>query len=116
MPLSAGDTLGPYRITALLGAGGMGEVYKARDERLGRDVAVKILREEVTSDPERQRLFVREARSASALNHPNILTVYDVGMEGTLPYIVTEFVDGEPINAIIGRGVLPVRKALDFAL
>ncbi len=116
MALNPGDNLGPYRITALLGAGGMGEVYRARDERLGRDVAIKILREEVTSDPERQRLFAREARSASVLNHPNILTVYDVGMEGAVPYIVTEFVDGEPLNTIIGRGAVPLRKALDFAV
>ena len=97
MPVSTGNHLGPYRISTLLGAGGMGEVYKAADERLGRDVAIKILRQEVNSDPDLQRLFAREARSASALNHTNILTVYDVGMEGEVPYIVTEFVAGEPL-------------------
>jgi Tol biopolymer transport system component len=116
MPLSAGTHLGPYRITTLLGAGGMGEVYRAHDERLGRDVALKILRREVNADPDRQRLFAREARSASTLNHPNILTVFDVGMEGDVPYIVTEFVDGEPLSVLIGRGALPVRKALDIAI
>ena len=94
----------------------MGEVYRAHDERLGRDVALKVLRREVNSDPDRQRLFAREARSASALNHTNILTVYDVGMEGDVPYIVTEFVDGEPLSARIARGPLPVRKALDIAM
>jgi Tol biopolymer transport system component len=94
----------------------MGEVYRAHDERLGRDVALKVLRREVNSDPGRQRLFAREARSASALNHTNIVTVYDVGMEGDVPYIVTEFVDGEPLSAPIARGPLPVRKALEIAI
>jgi eukaryotic-like serine/threonine-protein kinase len=96
MPLTPGNRLGRYEIIAALGAGGMGEVYRARDERLQRDVAIKVLRQEATADPDLQRRFALEARSASALNHPNILTVHDVGMEGGIPYIVSELVDGEP--------------------
>jgi serine/threonine protein kinase/Tol biopolymer transport system component len=116
MSLASGSRLGPYRITALLGAGGMGEVYRAHDERLGRDVAVKVLRQEATADPDRQRRFASEARAASALNHPNILTVFDVGMEQGTPYIVTELVSGEPLKAVISRGPVPVRKTLDLGI
>jgi Tol biopolymer transport system component len=116
MSLASGSRLGPYRITALLGAGGMGEVYRAHDERLGRDVAVKVLRQEATADPDRQRRFAAEARAASALNHPNILTVFDVGMEQGTPYIVTELVSGEPLKAVIARGPVPIRKTLDLGI
>ncbi len=94
----------------------MGEVYRAHDERLGRDVAIKVLREESSADPDLQRRFAIEARSASALNHPNILTVHDVGMEQNIPYIVSELVDGEPLGAAIARGKIPVRKVLDIAI
>src|SRR5579864_3951544 len=94
MPLAAGDRLGPYEIVAPLGAGGMGEVYRARDPRLGRDVAVKILPEQVAGDPSRRQRFEHEARAVAALNHPNIVAVYDVGDN----YIVTELVDGEPLR------------------
>ena len=94
----------------------MGEVYRAQDERLGREVAIKVLRQEAVADPDRQRRFALEARAASALNHPNILTVYDVGMEGGAPYIVTELVGGEPLKAIIARGPIPLKKTLNLAV
>src|SRR5262245_45715806 len=95
MPLVSGDRLGPYEIIAPLGAGGMGEVYRARDPRLGRDVALKILGQEFAGDASRRARFEREARAVAALNHPNIVAVYDVG-DG---YIVSELVDGEPLRA-----------------
>jgi serine/threonine protein kinase len=116
MPLNSGSRLGRYEILGALGAGGMGEVYRARDERLGRDVAIKVLREESTADPDLQRRFAIEARSASALNHPNILTVHDVGMEQNIPYIVSELVDGEPLGSLIARGKIPIRRVLDIAI
>src|SRR5580693_726991 len=99
MLLVIGNHLGPYRIASLLGAGGMGEVYRAQDERLGREVAIKVLRREAVADPDRQRRFALEARAAGTLNHPNILTVYDVGIDEGVPYIVTELVSGEPVTA-----------------
>ncbi len=107
MALTAGTRLGPYEILAPLGAGGMGEVYRARDTRLGRDVALKILPAEVADDPSRRQRFEQEARAVAALNHPNIVAIYDVG-EG---YIVTELVDGEPLR---GAKHSP-RKAIDIA-
>ena len=107
MPLAAGTRLGPYEIAAPIGAGGMGEVYRARDTRLGRDVAVKILPPELAHDPTRRQRFEFEARAVAALNHPNIVAIYDVG-EG---YIVTELVDGGPL-----RGArFGLRKTLDIA-
>jgi serine/threonine protein kinase len=116
MPLKIGDRLGPYKIAAMLGAGGMGEVYRAFDERLGRDVAIKVLSEQASADRDLQRRFAFEARAASALNHPNILTVHDVGMEGNIPYIVSELVGGESLRTMIERGPIPVPKALDIAV
>jgi eukaryotic-like serine/threonine-protein kinase len=116
MPLAAGSRLGPYRIDALLGAGGMGEVYRARDERLERDVAIKVLRPDEATDPDRQRRFAQEARAASGLNHPNIVVVYDVGMEKGIPFIVTELVAGEPLHTLMARGAVPLEKALDLAI
>ncbi len=105
MPLSVGDKLGPYEVLSPIGAGGMGEVYRARDTRLGRDVALKILPPDMASDPSRRQRFELEARAVAALNHPNIVALYDVG-EG---YIVSELVDGEPLS-----GVKPgLRKAID---
>ena len=116
MPLSTGDRLGPYSIAALLGTGGMGEVYRAFDERLGRDIAIKVLNAEASADRDLQRRFALEARAASALNHPNILTVHDVGMERGIPYIVSELIDGEPLRSLIGRGPVPVAKTLEIAV
>ena len=94
MTLAAGARLGPYELLAPLGAGGMGEVYRARDTRLSREVAIKVLPSELSSDPSRLKRFEKEARSASALNHPNIVTVYDIGSEGGVSYIAMELVDG----------------------
>ena len=107
--------LGPYEIIAPLGAGGMGEVYRARDTRLQRDVALKILPPDVESDPARERRFLDEARAAGALNHPNILSVYDVGIDGTTPFIVTELIDGKQLRDEIDRGPLSLKRLLDLA-
>src|ERR1700690_4469663 len=99
MTLGSGTKLGPYEIVALIGAGGMGEVYRARDSRLRRDVALKVLPAEVSRDPLRRQRFEREARAVAALNHPNIVAIYDVGEERGVSFIVTELVDGEPLRA-----------------
>src|ERR1022692_767055 len=111
MPLVAGDQLGPYEILSPLGAGGMGEVYRARDKRLGRDVALKILPPEVANDPSRRQRFELEARAVAALNHPNIVGIYDVGEEGGVVYMVSELVDGEPLTG----AKFGLRKTLDVA-
>jgi serine/threonine protein kinase len=94
MPLSAGMRLGPYEILSALGTGGMGEVYLGHDSRLRRKVALKLLPARFTADAERVRRFQREAQAASALNHPNIITIYEIGQEGGFCYIVMEFVEG----------------------
>jgi tRNA A-37 threonylcarbamoyl transferase component Bud32/Tol biopolymer transport system component len=116
MPLTPGSRLGPYEILAPLGAGGMGEVYKARDTRLGRDVVIKTLRPEVASDAGRLRRFEQEARAASALNHPNIVTIHDIGsQEGTL-YIAMELVEGATLRELLAADEpLPIRKTLELA-
>src|SRR5258708_2005590 len=98
MPLSAGDKLGPYEIVAPLGAGGMGEVFRATDTRLHRTVAIKILPAGKTADPERKRRFLKEARAASALNHPNIVTLHDILSNGGIDCLVMEYVAGEPLD------------------
>ena len=112
MALSPGTRLGPYRITDSLGAGGMGEVYRARDTRLGRDVAIKVLPPHLTDDPERRSRFEREARTASSLNHPHICTLHDVGREGDTDYLVLELVDGETLADRVARGPLPGAETL----
>src|SRR6266566_5213932 len=104
MSLSAGTRLGPYEILAAIGAGGMGEEYKSRDTRLGREVALKILPADFAQDAERRARFDLEARAASALNHPNIVTVHNIGEEGGVSYIVTELVEGESLRTLIERG------------
>jgi eukaryotic-like serine/threonine-protein kinase len=109
------SSLGPYEIRASLGRGGGGEVYRAWDPRLERDVALKILHEQFENDPERVRRFVAEARAASALNHPNIVTVYDAAVDGGTPYIVSELVDGRPLRDELGRGPVPLKRLLDLA-
>ncbi|MDE3136986.1 MAG: protein kinase [Acidobacteriota bacterium] len=116
MPLAAGTRVGPYEIVGAIGAGGMGEVYRARDTRLGRDVAVKVLPASFASDPERLRRFEQEARAVAALNHPNILAVYDIGAHGGAPFLVTELLEGETLRERLGEGALPVRKAIDIAV
>ena len=103
MPLVSGAHLGPFEVLEPLGAGGMGEVYRARDSRLGRIVAVKVLRPDVAADPDRIERFEREARAASALNHPNIVTIYDVGVEGGMSYIAMEWVDGSALRDLVAR-------------
>src|SRR2546428_9744775 len=115
MPLTGGDRLGPYEIVAWLGAGGMGGVYRARDPRLGRDVAIKLIPETFATDPSRLHRFEQEARAAGQLNHPNILAVYDVGTHDGAPYIVSELLEGETLRSRLHGGALASRKALDYA-
>ncbi len=113
--LSPGAQLGPYEIQTLAGAGGMGEVYRARDSRLNRTVALKILPAQFAGDPGRRQRFEQEARAASALNHPNIISVYDIGEQDGLAYIVSELIDGESLRDIIQRGPMPLSRLLDVA-
>ncbi len=115
MPIATGTKFEQYEILAPLGAGGMGEVYKARDTRLNRAVAIKVLPSEVAHDAERLRRFEQEARATSALNHPNILTVYDFGDYDGNPYLVMELLDGAELRAQLNNGALPVRKAIEYA-
>ncbi len=115
MPLAPGSSLGAYQIVSAIGAGGMGEVYRARDPRLLRDVAIKILPESAAANPERQRRFAQEAIAASALNHPNIVVVYDVGVDGAVPFIVSEFIDGAPLREEMQRGRMPIRRLVEVA-
>ena len=109
------DRYGPYEIVASLSAGGMAEVYLARDTRLHRDVALKILPGAIASDPERRRRFLREARAAAALNHPGIVAIFDVDFEREVPFLVTELIDGRTLRHEVERGALPLRRATDFA-
>src|SRR2546425_12967224 len=111
-----GQLIGHYRIESLLGAGGMGEVYLARDEQLGRKVALKLLPEHLTADETQLSRFKNEARSASALNHPNILTVYEIGAEGNRQFIATEFIEGITLRASLARGRINPHAALDIAV
>ena len=108
--------LGPYRIAGVIGEGGMGVVYRAKDTRLGRDVAVKVLTNVATEDRERLQRFEQEARATGMLNHPNLLTIYDVGRDGGAPYIVSELLEGETLRDRLGRGPLAPRRAVDAAL
>ena len=123
MPLSAGTRLGPYEILGPLGAGGMGEVYKARDTRLDRTVAVKVLPPQLADDPDFRERFAREAKSISSLNHPNICTLHDIGeAPGAGPgasgihYLVLEYLEGETLAARLAKGPLPVPDALKIAI
>src|SRR5262245_48401602 len=114
LPLLPGTRIGVYEVTAKIGEGGMGEVYRARDPRLGRDVAIKVLPPAFATDPDRLQRFEQEARATAAVNHPNILAVYDIGRHEGAPCIVSEFLEGETLRARLsasGRGEpLPVRK------
>jgi eukaryotic-like serine/threonine-protein kinase len=116
MSLSAGTKLGPYEILAPIGAGGMGEVYRARDERLKRDVAIKVLPATFSADADRLRRFEQEAQTAGGLNHPNITAVHDFGSVDGAPYIVTELLEGETLRARLSGGAIGVRKATDYAV
>jgi serine/threonine protein kinase/dipeptidyl aminopeptidase/acylaminoacyl peptidase len=116
MALTSGTRLGPYEILSPLGAGGMGEVYRARDPRLGREVAIKVLPASFSSDADRLRRFEQEARAAGLLNHPNITAVYDIGSRDGAPYVVSELLDGETLRAALVGGRLSPRKAIEYAL
>ena len=116
MSFPPGTRLGPYEILGALGAGGMGEVYRARDSRLRRDVALKILPAAVSADADSRARFEREAHAAAALNHPNILAIYDVGSENDVFYIATELVNGETLATLLKRGPLPTRRLLEIAV
>ena len=116
MTLAAGSRLGPYQILAPLGAGGMGEVYKARDTRLDRVVAVKVLPTGVADDPQRRERFEREARAISSLNNPHICTLYDVGHQDGIVYLVMELLEGQPLNERLAKGALPLDQALQYAI
>src|SRR5271154_872293 len=116
MPLTSGTKLGPYEIQSPIGAGGMGEVYRARDARLSRDVAIKILPASFSTDPERLQRFAQESRAAAALNHPNILSIFDIGDANGAPYVVSELLEGETLRDRLRNGPLSsTRKAIDYA-
>jgi serine/threonine protein kinase len=114
--LTAGTVLGQYVILSPVGAGGMGEVYRARDPLLDREVAIKILPELSTTDPDRLRRFEQEARAAASLNHPNIFAVHQMGLYEGVPYLVSELLEGETLRERLSRGPLPLRKAVDFGV
>src|SRR5262245_13928597 len=109
------QSIGHYQIVSLLGKGGMGEVYRARDTRLGREVAIKVLPREYSADADRLRRFEQEARAAAMLNHPNILTIYDIGTHQGAPFIVSELLEGATLREQL-RGALPLRRAIDYAV
>src|SRR6266567_2779955 len=115
MPLASGTRLGPYEILAPIGAGGMGEVYRAQDMRLDRAVAIKVLPAAFADDPERLRRFQQEARTAGSLNHPNIVVVYDFGRHESTVYEVTELLDGDTLRERMTESPLAVRKAIEVA-
>ncbi|MGE5278279.1 MAG: protein kinase domain-containing protein [Acidobacteriota bacterium] len=116
MPLSPGSRLGPYEIQSSLGAGGMGEVYKARDQRLDRTVAVKVLPQQLSGSPEVRQRFEREARTISQLSHPHICALYDVGQDGETDYLVMEYLEGETLSARLARGALPLEQTLRYGV
>jgi len=116
MALTPGAKLGPYEVVSLLGAGGMGEVYRARDPRLKREVAIKVLPRSLSLDSDRLRRFEQEALATAALNHPNILAVFDIGTSEGSPYVVSELLEGETLRDRLRSGPIPVRKSLDYAL
>jgi serine/threonine protein kinase len=115
MTLISGTKLGPYEIQAPLGAGGMGDVYRARDTRLGRDVAIKVLPGAFARDAERLRRFETEARAVAALNHPNILSIHDIGTSDGAPYLVSECLEGRSLRQELSGGALPLRRAVEYA-
>ena len=116
MPLEAGARLGPYQIVSPLGAGGMGEVYKATDTRLNRTVAIKVLPPHLSGDAERKHRFEREAQTVAALNHPHICILHDIGREGDVDFLVMEHLEGENLAARLSRGPLPLDEAMKVAI
>src|SRR6476620_8908210 len=113
MTLSEGAKLGRYEIRSLIGVGGMGEVYRATDPKIGRDVAIKVLPADFSADTERVARFEQEAQAAGALNHPNILSIYDVDNQDGVLYVVSELLDGEELRERLNEGQIPLRKAVD---
>src|SRR5262245_240457 len=114
--MRAGTRLGPYEIIEPIGHGGMGDVYRARDVRLQRQVAIKTLAAPIAADPIFRERFDREARAVAALSHPNILAIHDVGIEDGLPYLAVELLDGETLRSRLGVSPLPLPVALDYAV
>src|ERR1700693_4682326 len=116
MTLNVGTRLGPYEILSPLGAGGMGEVYRAKDSRLAREVAIKVLPASFSADAGRLRRFEQEAKAAGLLSHPNITAVHDIGQHEGAPYVVQELLEGETLSSRLLGGALSVRKAIDYAV
>ena len=116
MPLQPGTTLGPYEILSPIGAGGMGEVYKARDTRLDRTVAIKVLPEHVAADPDLKQRFEREAKTISSLNHPHICTLHDIGEQDGIDFLVLEYLEGDTLAQRLEKGPLPLDQALKIAI
>src|SRR5271166_7078780 len=115
-PQMIGQVIGHYRVLEKIGSGAMGEVFRAHDERLGRDVALKLIRPASSNNPDHLRRFELEARAAAALNHPNIVAIYDVGFDEGSPYIVCELLQGKTLRKRLPEGALPVPLAIDYAL
>ena len=115
MPLLVGEKLGRYEVRSKIGEGGMGEVYRARDEKLNRDVAIKVLPSSLSENTDRLHRFEQEAQAAGTLNHPNLLAVYDVGMHDTSPYVVSELLEGQTFRDLLSHGPVSTRKAIDYA-
>jgi eukaryotic-like serine/threonine-protein kinase len=116
MPLTSGSKVGPYEIQSTLGAGGMGQVYRERDTRLGREVAIKVLLQHLSSSPELKERFEREARAISSLNHPRICTLHDVGREGGIGFLVMEYLEGDSLAERLRQGPLPLKQALKVGM
>ena len=116
MPLTVGSRLAHYDVTALIGEGGMGQVYQATDTRLDRTVAIKVLPEHVAADPDLKQRFEREARTVAALNHPHICTLHDIGTQDGIDFLVMEYLEGETLMDRLARGPLPVTEAIPLAL
>src|ERR1700737_3884128 len=116
MPLSVGTMLGPYEILSPLGKGGMGEVYRARDKKLDREVAVKVLPQAVAADPDTLARFEREGKAVAALSHPNILAIHDFGNQDGIAYAVTELLEGETLRGKLDSGPISQKQAVDYAL
>src|ERR1039458_8937742 len=116
MPLSAGTKLGPYEILSAIGAGGMGEVYKARDTRLDRIVAIKVLPTHLAGRCELRERFEREAKTIASLNHPHICTLFDTGHQNEIDFLVMEYIEGETLAQRLLKGSLPIQQVLQFAI
>src|SRR5579864_2287839 len=116
MPLAADAKLGPYEIVSPAGQGGMGEVYRARDTRLDRTVAIKVLLKHLSENPEARQRFEREARAISSLNHPNICTLHDVGRQYGIDYLVMEYLEGETLAECLTKGSLPLEQLLKYGI